>query len=66
MATGRRYLKIDEVGDYLGCPNITAHKLLDAGKLPTVKVGAGILIDRRLLDLKLKNQKDGWRVLLKD
>ena len=64
MTTGRRYLKIDEVGDYLGCPNITAHKLLDAGKVPVITVGAGVLIDRRALDLKLKNRKNGWRSLL--
>lgn len=66
MATGRRYLKTDELGDYLNCPKTTAQGLLDAGKLPTVRIGGGVLIDRRALDLKLKNQKDGWRVLLKD
>jgi excisionase family DNA binding protein len=66
MATGRPYLKIDELADYLNCPKSTAYRFLDAGKLPTKKIGAGLLIDRKALDLKLKNRRGGWRSLLEE
>jgi excisionase family DNA binding protein len=59
-----RYLKIDQLADYLNCPRSTVRRLLDRGKLPIVEIGGNVLINRRGLDLKLKNQKDGWRVLL--
>jgi len=55
----RRYLKISEVAQYLGLGKSTAYRLMYAGKLPSVKIGGAVRVDRKALDAELEKQKTG-------
>ena len=55
----RRFLKISEAAEYLSIGRSTAYRLMYAGKLPAVRIGGAVRIDRKALDLELEKAKAG-------
>lgn len=55
----RRFLKIAEVAEYLGLGRSTVWRLVYSKKLPVVRVGGAVRVDRKDLDAELEKQKAG-------
>ena len=54
----KRYLSMNDASEYLSLSKITLHRLIQAGKIPSYKVGKKRLFDKQELDKWMKTKKD--------
>jgi excisionase family DNA binding protein len=55
----RRWISPRETAEYLGCHLMTVYSWIDAGRIPSARLGRKIIIDKRRLDDSLESQFQG-------
>jgi len=56
MAFPRRFLSPREVAEYLGCHVMTVYAWIAGGRIPSVRIGRKVLVDKQRLDAQLEGQ----------
>jgi excisionase family DNA binding protein len=59
MPFEKRFLKISEVCEYLSISLSKCHRDIASKRLPAVRIGTSIRVDKRALDEQLEKQKAG-------
>ncbi len=54
----KRYISFNDACEYLSLSRITIHRLVQAGKIPSYKVGKKRLFDKNELDRWMQTKKD--------
>jgi len=54
----KRYLSMNDASEYLSLSKITLHRLIQAGGIPSYKVGKKRLFDKQELDKWMQSKKD--------
>ena len=54
----KRYLSMNDASEYLSLSRITLHRLIQAGNMPSYKVGKKRLFDKHELDKWMQTKKD--------
>jgi excisionase family DNA binding protein len=58
-SAGRRYLSVGEFAAEFGFHPMSVRRMIDHKKIPFIRIGRSIRVDRRLLDEEFERQRQG-------